>query len=65
MHPDTLAALNIADGDMVVVATDGGQATVPAVADFSIAPQVVRLAAAHLSTANLDAMFGPVTVRQA
>lgn len=65
LHPQTLEQLSLTSGDQVVVSQGGGEAMVEAVADISVAPGVVRLAAAHVSTANLASMFGPVSVRRA
>lgn len=65
LHPETLEQLSLVSGDQVVVSQGGGEAMVEAVADLSVAPGVVRLAAAHVSTANLASMFGPVSVRRA
>lgn len=63
LNPQTLSGLGIDVGDQVIVEQDGGEASVAAAADTNVAPGVVRLSAAHLSTANLTAMFGPVNVR--
>ncbi len=63
LHPDTLARLGIGTGAQVLVTQDGGEATVVALADPALPPDVVRLAAAHASTAGLTAMFGPIMLR--
>ncbi|MFO1200647.1 MAG: NADH-quinone oxidoreductase subunit NuoG [Burkholderiaceae bacterium] len=66
LHPDTLAALGLADGDAVVVTQGGGgEARVPAAADAGVAAGTVRLAAAHPSTAGLSTIAGAVSVRKA
>jgi NADH-quinone oxidoreductase subunit G len=65
IHPDTLAALGLAQGDIVCVEQPGGSARVPAQADATVAPGAVWLAAAHPDTAGLAALAGPVSVRKA
>ena len=65
MHPDTLAALGLEAGGQARVGQGSGEAVVDVVADAGVAPGVVRLAAAHASTAGLASMFGAATVRKA
>jgi len=65
IHPDTLAALGLAAGGQARVGQGSGEAVVEVVADAGVAPGVVRLAAAHASTAGLASMFGAATVRKA
>ena len=69
MSPQTAAALGLQAGDKVRVAqkwAEGeGEATLDVVLDDGVAAAVVRVAAAHASTAGLAGMFGPVTVRKA
>jgi len=64
IHPDTLAALGLAAGDVVRVEQGSGAARVTAVADAGVAPGVVWLATAHAATAGLASMFGAVSVRK-
>ncbi|MBW6494816.1 MAG: NADH-quinone oxidoreductase subunit NuoG [Burkholderiaceae bacterium] len=69
MSSQTAAALGLRSGDKVRVAqkwAEGeGEATLDVVLDDGVAAAVVRVAAAHASTAGLAGMFGPVTVRKA
>jgi len=65
MNAATLAAVGIADGDPVRVAQGQGEAIVAARLDPALADGVVRLAAAHASTAALSSMFGAVRVSKA
>ncbi len=69
MSSQTAAALGVQSGDKVRVAqkwAEGeGEATLDVVLDDGVAAAVVRVAAAHASTAGLAGMFGPVTVRKA
>ena len=69
MNAQTAAALGLQAGDKVRVAqkwAEGeGEATLDVVLDGGVADAVVRVAAAHPSTAGLAGMFGPVTVRKA
>jgi len=69
MSSQTAAALGLQTGDKVRVAqkwAEGeGEATLDVVLDDGVAAAVVRVAAAHASTAGLAGMFGPVTVRKA
>ncbi len=69
MSEATAGTLGVAAGDRVRVAqkwAEGeGEATLEVVLDDGIASGVVRVAAAHTTTAGLAAMFGPVTVRKA
>ena len=65
IHPDTLAALGLADGAAVRVDQGDGVARVTASADPTVARGTVWLPAAHASTAGLASMFGAVAVRQA
>jgi NADH-quinone oxidoreductase subunit G len=65
LHPESLAALGLADGDMARVSQGDGEAMVPVRADATVAPGTVWLATAHASTAGLASMFGAVTVRKA
>ncbi len=58
--------LGLAAGDKVVVRQGAGaSATLPAREDSSLAPNALRIAAGHRSTATLGPMFGAVTVERA
>ena len=61
----TAAALGIKAGDQVSVTQGSGSAVLPAVIDAGLAANVVRVPAAHASTAKLGAMFGAITVAKA
>ena len=65
MSAATLASLGLSAGERVRVAQGGGEALVEAAQDDTVAAGVVRLAAAHPSTAGLASMFGAVTVARA
>ncbi|GAA4411657.1 NADH-quinone oxidoreductase subunit NuoG [Quisquiliibacterium transsilvanicum] len=65
MSAATLASLGLSAGERVRVAQGGGEALVEAAQDDAVAAGVVRLAAAHASTAGLASMFGAVTVARA
>ncbi|KQW93913.1 NADH dehydrogenase [Massilia sp. Root418] len=61
----TAAALGIKSGDKVSVTQGSGSAVLDAVVDAGLAANVVRVPAAHASTAKLGAMFGAITVAKA
>ena len=54
--------LGVKAGDRVVVAQGNGSVALPAMIEAGLPANVVRVAAAHASTAALGAMFGPVTI---
>ncbi|MGE0800649.1 MAG: NADH-quinone oxidoreductase subunit NuoG [Lautropia sp.] len=58
----TLERLGIADGDAVRAVQGGGSALLVAHRDDRLADGVVRIAAAHPSTAGLPALFGALTL---
>jgi len=57
--------LGVTDGTLVQVKQGEGSAILTAGIDQGLPPNVVRLAAAHVSTSTLGAMFGPITVEKA
>jgi NADH-quinone oxidoreductase subunit G len=61
----TAAALGVKAGDKVSVTQGSGTAVLEAVIDAGLAANVVRVPAAHESTAKLGAMFGAITVAKA
>lgn len=61
----TAAALGIKAGDKVSVTQGSGSAVLEAVIDAGLAANVIRVPAAHESTAKLGAMFGAITVAKA
>ena len=65
MHHVTLSSLGVAEGAQVKVKQGGGEAVLTAAVDARVPPGVVRIAAAHPSTCNLDGLSGPVTVERA
>jgi NADH-quinone oxidoreductase subunit G len=65
VHKTLLDKLGIADGAQVRIRQGRGEAVVAAVADASVPPGVVRLAAAHPSTCGLDGLSGPISVERA
>jgi NADH-quinone oxidoreductase subunit G len=65
VHRTLLEKLGLVDGAQVRVRQGRGEAVVAAVADASVPPGVVRLAAAHPSTCGLEGLSGPVQVERA
>ncbi|HWX00178.1 NADH-quinone oxidoreductase subunit NuoG [Collimonas sp.] len=64
--PAALAAkLGIAGGERVTVKQGQGSASLLAAIDASLPENVVRVAASHVSTAALGAMFGSIVVEKA
>jgi NADH-quinone oxidoreductase subunit G len=61
----TLAAFKVADGDKAWVRQGEATALLEIALDDSLPDFVVRVAAAHESTATLGPMFGPVTLERA
>jgi len=61
----TAAALGVKAGDKVSVTQGSGTAVLEAAIDAGLAANVVRVPAAHESTAKLGAMFGAITVAKA
>ncbi|MBV8666127.1 MAG: NADH-quinone oxidoreductase subunit G [Burkholderiaceae bacterium] len=57
--------LGLTDGSQVRVKQGSGSAVLTAALDKTLPDNVVRVAAAHASTAGLGAMFGAITVEQA
>ena len=57
--------LGVADGAAVLVTQGAGSAILPALIDVRLPDNVVRLAAAHLATSTLGAMFGAISVEKA
>jgi NADH-quinone oxidoreductase subunit G len=58
----TMLRLGVAAGDRVRVSQGGGEAILLAWLDEGVPPECVRIPAAHASTAELGAMFGPASV---
>ena len=61
----TAQRLGIVDGARVRVTQGSGSATLTAAVDRKLPDNVVRVAAAHVSTTGLGAMFGAITLEQA
>ncbi len=61
----TAASLGLAAGDKVRVTQGEGSALLDLAIDERVAKGVVRVAAAHESTASLGPMFGPIRVERA
>jgi NADH-quinone oxidoreductase subunit G len=57
--------LGVSEGSSVLVKQGEGSAILPAAIDGKLPDNVVRVAAAHLSTSTLGAMFGPISVEKA
>ena len=65
MNARTLAQIGVAADDRVRVKQGQGEAVLVAKADNSVPVGCVRVAAAHVSTAALGDMFGPISVERA
>ena len=65
MNEATLGQLGIAPGALVKIKQGQGEATLAAKLDNSVPSGCVRVAAAHVSTANLGDMFGLISVERA
>jgi len=65
MNGTTLAKLDLPAGARVRVRQDGGESVVEIVRDDGLPDGVVRLAAAHASTATLGPMFGEIALERA
>ncbi|MCL4799619.1 MAG: NADH-quinone oxidoreductase subunit NuoG [Burkholderiales bacterium] len=64
MNAATIARLGLEAGARVRVRQGGGDAVLELAADEGLADGVLRVAAAHPSTAALGAMFGPIAVER-
>jgi len=65
LSTEVWSRLGLAAGDRVRLAQGDAQAVLPARLDPTLAPNAVRVAAGHPSTATLGAMFGAITVAKA
>ncbi len=65
MHSDEIKKLGLQPGEQVSVIVGQGTARLTLAVDDKLPKGVVRVAAAHASTASLGAMFGAVTVERA
>ena len=65
MHPETIAAQGLADAARVRVRQGQGAAELALQADAGVPRNGVRVAAAHVATAQLAEMFGPISVERA
>jgi NADH-quinone oxidoreductase subunit G len=65
MHRSTLSSLGVSEGGQVKVKQGKGEAILAAVVDPGVPPGVVRIAAAHASTCNLEGLSGPVGLEKA
>jgi NADH-quinone oxidoreductase subunit G len=64
MHRVTLSSVGVAEGAQVKVKQGRGEAVLTAVVDAGVPPGVVRIAAAHASTCNLEGLSGPVSLEK-
>ena len=62
VHPDTLAAQGFAAGGRVRLRQGDAVAELELIADPGVAPNCVRVAAAHAATASLGAMSGAISM---
>ncbi len=65
MHGDELTKLGVQPGDRVNVSQGQGNANLVVAADDRLPRGVARVAAGHVATAALGAMFGTITVERA
>ena len=65
IHAKTLAALGLADGEMVRVAGDAGHILLPVVIDATVPEGAVHLSAGFEQTAALGGAFGQLSVERA
>jgi NADH-quinone oxidoreductase subunit G len=65
LHGDELKDLNLKSGELVKLTQGQGSAQLVVAADDRLPRGVVRVAAGHEATAQLGAMFGPITVERA
>jgi NADH-quinone oxidoreductase subunit G len=65
MHRSTLSSLGVSEGGQVKVKQGKGEAVLTAVVDPGVPPGVVRIAAAHASTCNLEGLSGPISLEKA
>jgi NADH-quinone oxidoreductase subunit G len=65
MNSRLLHKLGVAAGQPVIVRQASGAAKLPAALDDKLPEDCVRVAAAHVSTAGLGAMFGSLGVEKA
>ncbi len=65
LSPALAARLGVAEGEQVRVRQGEGTAVMAASIDASLPENVVRVAAAHASTADLGPMFGAISVEKA
>jgi NADH-quinone oxidoreductase subunit G len=64
LHRVTLSSVGVAEGAQVKVKQGKGEAVLTAVVDPGVPPGVVRIAAAHASTCNLEGLSGPVSLEK-
>jgi NADH-quinone oxidoreductase subunit G len=64
LHRSTLSSIGASEGGQVKVKQGRGEAVLTAVVDPQVPPGVVRIAAAHASTCNLEGMTGPVSLEK-
>ena len=61
----TLQQIGVDEGATVKIRQGRGEAVLVAVVDTAVPAGVVRIAAAHASTCNLEGLSGPITVEKA
>jgi NADH-quinone oxidoreductase subunit G len=64
-NPALIAKLGLAAGSLVRLTQEGGEAVLELVPDERLPEGVLRVAAAHPSTADLGAMFGEIVLERA
>jgi NADH-quinone oxidoreductase subunit G len=65
LSPALAQSIGVVDGDQVRVTQGKGSAVLTATIDNKLPANVVRVAAAHPTTAALGGMFGPISVEKA
>jgi NADH-quinone oxidoreductase subunit G len=64
LNSKTFAELNLKEGDLVAITQGGNTVQMPAMLESELAAGCVRMSASTPASAELGAMFGPITVNR-
>jgi len=64
LNAKTFAELNLKEGDLVAISQGGNTVQMPAMLESQLAAGCVRMSASTPASAELGAMFGPITVNR-
>ena len=64
LHPDTLSALGLADGDLALLMQGGAEIRLPVKADRVVPAGAVRVPGAHPATQGLGGLFEPIEMKR-